>query len=234
MATFNVLHARSPADGRVDLGRYRAALASLDADLLALQEADRFQERSGRADLAAVAAEATGAVEHRFVAALYGTPGAAWTAATGRDRPDAAAYGVALVSRFPVREWRVVRLPVLLPDEPRVAVAALVEAPAGPLTVVATHLSFLPGWNARQLRALVRAVADLPRPLLLAGDLNLGPAAAARLTGMRPLVTAPTFPAGRPRRQLDHVLADGEARIAAAGARRLPVSDHRALVVDLS
>ena len=43
---------------------------------------------------------------------------------------------------------------------------------------------------------------------------------------------APTFPVAEPRRQLDHVLVRGGLHAtAAAEAVRLPLSDHRALVV---
>jgi endonuclease/exonuclease/phosphatase family metal-dependent hydrolase len=113
-----------------------------------------------------------------------------------------------------------------------VAVAARVETPLGPLTVANTHLSFVRWWNARQLRSLVRALEPLPRPLLLAGDLNMGPhraAMASRLTG---LGSQRTFPADAPREQIDHVLTDPPLR-ARTSTRRLPVSDHLALVVDL-
>ncbi len=63
LATFNVLHGRSLADDRVDRERFAEAIASLDADVLALQEVDRGQERSHRLDLTAVAAEAMGATD---------------------------------------------------------------------------------------------------------------------------------------------------------------------------
>jgi endonuclease/exonuclease/phosphatase family metal-dependent hydrolase len=65
------------------------------------------------------------------------------------------------------------------------------------------------------------------------GDLNMGPERAQRITGMRPLVTALTFPAATPRAQLDHVLADGDLPSGEGRAVQLPLSDHRALVVDL-
>jgi endonuclease/exonuclease/phosphatase family metal-dependent hydrolase len=68
---------------------------------------------------------------------------------------------------------------------------------------------------------------------VLMGDLNMGPERAARITGMLPLVTAPTFPARAPRAQLDHVLLDGDLPPARGEAVELPMSDHRALVVDL-
>ena len=110
LATFNILHGRSQADDRVDLDRFSEAISSLDADVLALQEVDRYQARSSDADLTALAAEAMGAPEHRFVAALSGVPGATWMAAVGDEQPDSAAYGIALLSRFPVRAWHTVRL----------------------------------------------------------------------------------------------------------------------------
>ena len=249
LATFNILHGRSPVDDQVDLDRFVDAVKSLDADVLALQEVDRNQSRSANADLTAVAAEAVGAVEHRFVAALAGTPGATWMAATGEEQPDAAAYGIALLSRLPVRSWQVVRLsspptpvpmwfegsrrPELVRDEPRVAVAARIEAPYGELTVANAHLSFVGWWGRRQLRRTVRCLQGAD-PLLLVGDLNMGVEEATAVSGLRSLVERPTFPADHPREQLDHVLAHGAiGRVKGCDVRRLPLSDHRAIVVDL-
>lgn len=251
VATFNILHGRSPGDDRVDLDRYVAAVKELDADVLALQEVDRNQPRSAGADLTALAAEAMGADHHLFVAALHGNPGV-WMAADGDEAPDSAAYGVALLSRHPVSSWETVRLapapvptpmrfrgslrPELVRDEARVAVVATVETPAGPLTVVNTHLTFLTWWQRRQVRTLRSALAEREAPLLLAGDLNMGPAAAERLTGLRSLVTAPTFPLAEPREQLDHLLGtpDLVARVRRGQAHLTTVSDHRALSVDLA
>src|SRR3954470_6303556 len=113
LATFNILHGRSVHDGAVHTDRFVDSIKQLDPDILALQEVDCDQPRSGNADLTAVAAEAMGAVSHRFVAAINGTPGATWMAATGREQPGSAAYGIALLSRFPVRSWQVIRLPVI-------------------------------------------------------------------------------------------------------------------------
>ena len=167
VATFNILHGRTVGDG-VDLDRLRASVQRLDADVLALQEVDFEQERSGRADLTAVAADAMGAVAHRFVASVSGTPGATWMAATGAEQPGTAGYGIALLSRFPVISWQVLRLPrvpfrfpIYLPgsdrlmvvhEEPRVAAIARLDTSWGPITFANTHLSFVPGSNRRQLR----------------------------------------------------------------------------------
>src|SRR3954467_132201 len=95
IATFNILHGRSPVDDQVDPGRFAEAVRLLDADVLCLQKVDRNQPRSAPADLPSAAAEVMGARDHRFVAALSGTPGATWLAATGDEQPDAAAYGIA-------------------------------------------------------------------------------------------------------------------------------------------
>ena len=166
-------------------------------------------------------------------------------------------YGVGLVSRLVVSDWRSTRfepapwsLPLLIPaeprprfmsvpDEPRAAIAAVVEGAHGPFTVVTAHLSFVPGYNVRQLRDMRRWLAGFPRPLVLLGDFNLPGRLPAMITGWQSLLTAPTYPVMKPRAQLDHVLVDGftpdqiEAARATAQVHLLPVSDHAAVTVDL-
>src|ERR1700716_2672689 len=189
MATFNILHGRSVHDGNVEPDRLAESIRQLDADVLALQEVDCDQPRSAMADLTAVAAEAMGAVSHRFVAAISGTPGATWMAATGDEQPGTAAYGIGWLSRFPTQSWQVLRLPripvrfpMYLPgpnrvrmvhEEPRAAMVGRLDTPLGPMTVANTHLSFVPGWNRVQLRRLIRDLRGFPGPRVLMGDLNM-------------------------------------------------------------
>ncbi len=257
LVTFNVLHGRSTEDGRVDPGRLRRAVSGLGADVLALQEVDRGQPRSSGLHLSEVAAEAMGARHWRFVPAMTGTPGSTWTAVRGDIDAGAGsgdeqpAYGVALLSRLPVRSWEVVRLPaapaartpivipgrrkpLLLKDEPRVGVIAVVDAPFAPLTVATTHLSFLPGWGVAQLWRLTARLHALPGPQILMGDLNMPSVARRLLPTWRSLADAATFPAAAPRVQIDHVLGRGALpAVRHVEAPRMELSDHRALIVDL-
>lgn len=117
--------------------------------------------------------------------------------------------------RYPVRAWcrrRWVRWPV-----------------------ASTHLSFVPGQNVLQLRRVCRWLRTLPAPHLLLGDLNMPPALAGRLSGLEVLARGATYATPAPRVQLDHILGRGAATTAArASALALPVSDHRALSVELS
>jgi len=280
LATFNLLHGvpvlgvslegrPDPTGGRgalplvLDDGLLRESVAQLDADVLGLQEVDVAQPRSGGVHQVRSCALALDASHWHFAPSVAGTPGEGrWREAddaderAGNDADDVEPlYGVGLVSRLPVLEWRSTRLDaapwtlplvvpaqprprvVRVPDEPRAAIAAVIDGPNGVLTVATAHLSFVPGYNVRQLRALVRWLADLPRPLVLLGDFNLPGGLPRRITGWTSLVQRPTYPSPRPRVQFDHVLADGVSADVVARARdqvhALPVSDHTAVTVDV-
>ncbi|WP_254552542.1 endonuclease/exonuclease/phosphatase family protein [Kitasatospora sp. MMS16-BH015] len=297
IATFNLLHGQPLAGDGTPLPYpldpaepLHEAIAALDADVLALQEVDRHQERSGLTDQTAVAAKAMGAADWRFAAALHGRPApvAGWITDPAHagltvygpaelgSATELPSYGTALLTRLPVSHWRARRfapapfgLPLRVagrrgltpvPDEPRAALAAVLEGEHGPFTVVAAHLSFVPGWNMAQLAAVRRWIADLPQPHLVLGDFNLigavprtvlGGASArdrvrtaravrrarprTRLHGWYDLAKTPTYPSHRPTVQFDHVLAMGLPRQAATSARapRAVVSDHRPLVVEV-
>ena len=201
-------------------------------------------------------------VSYRFVPAIVGEPGARWTAAahtdplSGHDLASSvglpAAYGIGLVSLLPVESWHVVRLsaapvrspillpgtrrPTMLPDEPRAALVAVLRDGVAPFrTVATTHLSFVPGWNVRQLRRVLRALADLPGPRILIGDLNLPRAVVSRSSlGWTSLAAVPTYPGTDPRIQFDHVLTDEPSAAVGSSSRAvaMSISDHRALVTD--
>jgi endonuclease/exonuclease/phosphatase family metal-dependent hydrolase len=257
VATFNLLHGSTLSGDTFDPSALADAVRAIDADVLGLQEVDRGQPRTGHADQTQQVAKALGAVAWRFAPTVHGTPSArpSWVAATADDGSTTVGptYGIGLVSRLPVQGWSVrrfsaapFRLPLLvpdagrprlvrIPDEPRLALAAVVAGPAGPFTVVTAHLSFVPGWNVRQLRAIARWVAQMPAPVVFMGDFNLPGSLPSRLIGWQPLVTGATYPAPAPKVQLDHILAFGLDAGRAVDSRvwTLPISDHRAVSADL-
>jgi endonuclease/exonuclease/phosphatase family metal-dependent hydrolase len=165
------------------------------------------------------------------------------------DPLDGPHYGIALVSRLPVRRWSVcslgagrARLPIRVPDprsgnrklwwfpdEPRLAIAAELAG----CTVVATHLSFAPHTALWQLTRLRRWAARLPGPVLLAGDLNLVGPVPARVFGAQRLVAEPTYPAEAPRVQFDHVLGPAALESRCPQVTRLALGDHRLVTVSV-
>ena len=293
VATFNVLHGlpmdrgrpTALAAGADPAAPLAEAIAALDADVLALQELDRLQERSGGVDQPAVAAAAARARDWRYASALHGrsVPGTGWVLDQGEPGlrvygpgdggvpHGVPSHGIGLFTRLPVRAWRVRGLrpaPLALPlwvasrrgltlvrDQPRAAIAAVLEGERGPFTAVAVHLSFVPGRNVRQLLELHSWIAELPRPHVLLGDFNLvaglpravlGGAALRAAVTRRPrgervardrwhdLARDATYPAHRPLVRFDHILASGLRPAPGSGPRapELPVSDHRALLAE--
>lgn len=245
-------------------------------DVIALQEVDRGQPRTAHVDQARLVAETIGAKHWRFAPSVRGTPGiaaegAAWVPATDADdeldhepaRPPGVEvngsprYGIALISRYPIRGWRVTRFPpapvsmpllaptvegrpkaIRVPDEPRAAMVGIVELPHADVTVATAHLSFVPGVNTKQLNRLRAFMAGMPRPAILMGDFNTLGGLPGMVTGLTQVARARTYPVMRPRVQFDHIMADGWTERALAHAREsvravpLPVSDHCALVAD--
>jgi endonuclease/exonuclease/phosphatase family metal-dependent hydrolase len=228
VASFNLLHgARADDHGTVDVAALQRSAASLDADLLALQEVDVGVPRSGRVDLAAAVAEAVGP----SAVVVFGR--AARVGGIGK-------YGNALVvRRGALADVTVLPLPRLgRRHEPRTATLASVTIGGGArFTVAATHLSIHRPEVHEQLAAVVRALVARPAPWLLVGDLNLGAAevepvvAAAGLALADP--TEPSFPRDEPRARIDHVAVGGGLRAGAVSVVPTETSDHRALVVDV-
>jgi len=222
VATWNLRHGRSLRAGRVDLGAVAARIAALDADVVAVQEVDRLQRRSGRADQVVELAERLG-WHGLFAASMVGPAGAMRPAAPDGVDDGGPAYGLGILSRHPLASPTTVVLPPVdgsapggggwrADNEPRVVLRAAVPTVAGDVGITTTHLSWLP-WNAwRQVRSVIGLAAARPGPAVIAGDLNLpraGVRAALRGSGWHVACAGATFPGLRPVVQLDHVLVRG-------------------------
>ena len=218
IATFNIKHGEN-GDGRVDLRRLAAACAALEADVLAVQEVDRFARRTGFRDEMRIIARATG------LQAVFGE------AARRRWRR----YGNVLLARGPIADVEVVKLPRPSLGEPRVAIVARVTVGDVAMTVGATHLSFRKGEGAAQLDVILAALAGRDGPRLLLGDLNVGPDVvipAAEAAGYTVAPTEATFPASAPRTRIDFIAVSG-LEIVSASTPTVGTSDHLPIVAEV-
>jgi endonuclease/exonuclease/phosphatase family metal-dependent hydrolase len=207
VATFNIHHGLG-ADGRLDLERTIAAIQNIDPHLIALQELDRGQDRSGRVDQPAVIEEATG-LGVRFRSTVI--------------RPGGGEYGIALASSEPL-DVDFLRLPRRRDEEPR---GAIITRWHGVL-VVATHLSTLRAARGAQVRALASRIQAEGGPALLLGDLNDRGAGLAPLRRAGLLFSHRRGPRLRRRgwvQPIDHI-AGMEVRIVASGTLTTAASDH--------
>jgi endonuclease/exonuclease/phosphatase family metal-dependent hydrolase len=192
----------------------------LSADVLAVQEVDRFARRTGFRDELRVISRATG------LEAVFGE------AARRRWR----SYGNALLARGAIGDVEVIKLPRPSDGEQRVAIVAQVAVNGVDMAVGATHLSFRRGEGAPQLAVLLDALAERDGPRVLLGDLNLGPAVVepALLTaGYQVAPTGPTFPAGAPRTRIDFVAVSG-LEVVSASTPAPGMSDHLPVVAEVS
>lgn len=248
VVTYNLLHGIDLATGQVGLGAAAAALARLDADVVALQEVDRHLPRSGEVDQVAELAARLG-LHGVFAPALAGDPDHRWQALNGAD-PGGQGYGVGLLSRFPLEAVERTALPgggdgerrrpARLGNpgwdhEPRLALSAEVATPAGPLRVTTTHVSYLPWRGLAQVRrAAAAAAGPAGHPALLLGDLNLPPwPVRLALRDWRHAGGAPTYPAWSPRVQVDQALVSGPVSVLGVEVAETTSSDHLPLVVRL-
>ena len=141
--TWNI-HGGMGPDGRHDLERMLALVRAADPDVLALQEVDSRR---------------TPGQEHPF-AMLKRVLGHHGIAAAAITTPDGD-YGQVLFSRWPMTDTQV--HDISMPGrEPRRAITAVVNAPAGQLFVLATHLGLKFIERHRQCRQMA-ALADAPR-----------------------------------------------------------------------
>jgi len=222
IASYNI-HRCIGGDGRCDPSRIAAVLREIGADVIALQEVDSEHWGEGGGDQLAVLAAATG----------YEPVAGPTLKSSGGH------YGNAILTRLPLRSVRRHDLSVV-GREPRGAIDAELDATAGSLRVVATHLGLRPRERRQQLRALAALVDEGGgwRGVLL-GDMNEWVPGALRPLHAR-LAALPalrTFPARRPLLALDRIWVGPRQSFHSARVHRSPAavaaSDHLPLVASI-
>ncbi|KRF28779.1 endonuclease/exonuclease/phosphatase family protein [Phycicoccus sp. Soil802] len=233
LLSYNI-HGGVGLDGALDLERIAEVVDDSGADVVALQEVDRFRrEQSAFEDQPGRLAQRLG-MHLAYAANLDDEP-----AHPGAPR---AQYGTALLSRLPLESSTNALLPCFEGSEQRGLLESTVVVDGQPLRVLGTHLQ----WDSetertRQAEAIVAALDD--RPVVLLGDLNTTPGSpayrclAARLEDAWTLVgegEGHTFDADPPPRRIDYVWVGGGVRAVTAQVLPSVASDHSALRVEVS
>jgi endonuclease/exonuclease/phosphatase family metal-dependent hydrolase len=244
LVTFNTHHGVGE-DARHDLPRLAKVLAAADADVICLQEVDRyFGDRSEDVDQALLLSRA---LDLQL----------AWGPAIDEPRPGdrpRRQYGNALLSRLPILVSDVHRLPG--GGEPRSALRTMLELDGSTLWVTATHLTTR---SAEERSAQVAALAALHTEEMaagvLVGDFNARPDA-PELDPLRERFTdaweiaddrddqagwrfwqrdeGRTHPAHSPHRRIDQAWVSPGVAVASAQVLDAEgASDHLPLMVDL-
>lgn len=227
IASYNIRHGAGMATDEVDLGRAEKAIKALAPDLIALQEIDNRCARSGGVDQAAELGKRLG-MHHAF----------------GKFMDfEGGGYGLAALSRYPIAETHVHRLPD--GAEPRCALEIVVEIPDfGKCSFVSIHNDWTDdAIREKQVAALLKALADRAHPVILAGDFNAGrgeasmkPFAAAPWTNLPKEGPAKTWPADNPKVEIDHLIVrgfEGLNETACQVVAEKAASDHRPVAASL-
>ncbi|WP_435266946.1 endonuclease/exonuclease/phosphatase family protein [Shinella sp. BE166] len=155
IASYNV-HKCVGVDRRFDPERTASVIAEIDADIIAIQEADkRFGERSGLLNLEIL--ERDCGLVPVPITALSST-GHGWHG------------NMIMMRKGAVGAVRQLKLPGV---EPRGALVVTLDLPMGKLRLVAAHFGLLKRSREQQAMAILASVAEEEQmPTLLVGDLN--------------------------------------------------------------
>ncbi|MFF2508908.1 endonuclease/exonuclease/phosphatase family protein [Streptomyces sp. NPDC058067] len=242
IATYNV-HAGSGMDDVFDLDRQETALRALDADVIGLQEVDvHWGARSENRDVAQELATRLGM--YVSFAPIYSLD----PVTAGGPRRE---YGVAVLSRYPVRAAVNHDITRLSTQDPHPVPAPApgfgeveLKVRGVPVQVFVTHLDYRPDPSVRaaQVADTRRIMAEertspADRQILL-GDFNAEPTAPELAPLWKELTPADpgalTFPALNPVKRIDYVAVGEGVRVRDAAVAETLASDHRPVVADLT
>ncbi|NWK54483.1 endonuclease/exonuclease/phosphatase family protein [Verrucomicrobiaceae bacterium N1E253] len=197
VVSYNIHHAQG-MDGKLDLGRIANVMSKYQPDFIALQEVDQRVSRSGKVDQASELAKQLG-----------------MTPVFGKCIDlGGGAYGNAVLSKHPVVETKVHRLPGK--GEQRVALEVIAEVQGRKLSFVSVHLDHQSeATRLEQVAALQRILSEQKHPVMVMGDLNAQPGSETmkQLAGSWKVVakqgSALTYPANQPKIEIDYLLLAG-------------------------
>jgi len=230
IATFNI-HG-GLGGGGLHLEQVAGEIAATGADVVLLQEVDRFRPRTDLVD------------EPAYLAALLGMTqmyAANVVLPAEQDGDPDEEYGTAVLSRLPVDGWTHNLLPHQRGTQQRGLQRVRITLGDRTISVYNTHLEHTsPRLRQAQMRQIRALVGTDPDPVVLGGDFNATPDSPALAIALRDLLDpwpvvglddGLTVPERVPRRRVDYLLTDDSFRPVTARTWDSAVSDHRGLVV---
>ena len=235
--TFNIRHGVG-VDGVHDLERVARLIEVAAADLAALQEVDRhLSPRSGYLDQAAWLA---GRLDMDMAYGAVVDLGPAESGPDGARRQ----YGIALLSRAPLREARNLLLTRPRGGEQRGLLGAVVDVDGHAVRAFCTHLQHRSRTERlAQATQIAESLAVGAGPIVMMGDLNARPGdpEIAPLTEVLDdawVVAGDgagfTFDAATPHTRIDYILTSEDLVARSAAVLPTDASDHLAVVAELA
>lgn len=160
--SYNIHHCNPPAKrGVIEIDSIASVIVRSGADIAFLQEVDKNVTRSGVEDQAALLATKSGLHYYHFYKAIDFMGGE---------------YGVAILSRYPLKDLKNTPLDSPQKSEERVLGTAVVEIGDNISILLAnTHLDLKPINRTRQITQIDSIIKDSPFGVILAGDFNATP-----------------------------------------------------------
>lgn len=158
--SYNIHHANPPSrPDLIDIDAIAKVINHSKADVVALQEVDKYTKRSGNIDEAKEIAMKTG-LHYQFFKAI--------------DH-DGGEYGLAILSRFPLKKTKLIPLPQEIKAEERILAYVTLKIGKGQRLVFAnTHLDATRTHENRnlQMKHIMTELSRINLPVILCGDLN--------------------------------------------------------------
>jgi endonuclease/exonuclease/phosphatase family metal-dependent hydrolase len=232
------MHKAVGLDGRRDPHRVLKVLQEIDADIVALQEADKRVGGRG-STVPHELIDSHGMYKPVHLGVRHKRPLEKARQHAERllkvNTRNIGWHGNAILVKHYIGliDCAALDLPTL---EPRGAVMAELLIGDTPLRVIGMHLDLSGLWRRRQMRAIIEAIAARPQsmPTVLMGDTNEWRTVAGCLRDLEPdyhlAPTGPSFHARHPVAPLDRIIVHKDLTIEAAGVHMTPAarraSDH--------
>jgi endonuclease/exonuclease/phosphatase family metal-dependent hydrolase len=227
--TYNI-HVGVGMDKKLDLARIAGVINEQHPDLVGLQEVDRGVERTQRRDEIAELAKLT-KMDYAFAFNL---------------KYQGGQYGVAILSRYPIRSFDHRLYKNLREAERRGFIRAEVKIDGSVVNFVTTHLDYqYEDGRVFEAQQLLDGLKDVKGPLILVGDFNDVPAGGAYHLMQAGFVDSWTqsrkddegfsYPADKPAKRIDYIFFRATDRIRAKRTWIVTTlaSDHVPVVADL-